>query len=557
MLGKDSNMWLGPFSMLVLVLTSCSPAALPTFEPTAKPAPETNAGVFTPTVRPALPSVSPLPVKAEPRKGGVLRLVTPGDPRSYDLHTDSGRAVITAVGPGYDGLVEYDDEEASKMVPGLAEKWESSADGRVFTFHLRNGVTWHDGNGFTAGDAEYSLKRILQKGVYLKEPLAFVEKVEAVADNVLTVALQQPRAVFMTVLADSWAAIMPKHIIEAKGNMERTLVGTGPFKFKSHYVGGAMELVRNADYFFKGRPYLDGITLYPIRDVATAQAAFRAKRVDFAVNLTMTTSGFLTLKAEEPDARVESFRGTGWWNFVMPVDKAPWDDIRVRRAVYLGLDRDAFVKVIERGAGAIGSFVPPIMGGPTVDELRSKPGYRQPKDADRAEAKKLLAEAGYASGFSTRILHRTGEPYQSAAVLLKSELATLGISAELNPRTEADLFELAYRGDYHSFQVRSSWKVPDPDGLLPLNYRSSAARNYSRLVDRETDGLIDEQSRTMDVVKRKEILREIDRRMTENIPAVTTHWFDYMYAWWRTTVHFVPPLTSTSNVRFAGAWLTK
>ncbi|MBI2910356.1 MAG: ABC transporter substrate-binding protein [Chloroflexi bacterium] len=318
-----------------------------------------------------------------------------------------------------------------------------------------------------------------------------------------------------------------------------------------------MRLVRNTDYFVKGKPYVDALTYYPVRDVSTALAAFRAKRVDMTGILVFATAGFLTLEKEEAAAYVAKYPELGWWNFVMPIDKAPWNDIRVRRAVYLAVDRPAFVKIIEQGFGSVGSFVPPVMGGFTADELKDKPGFKQPKDADRAEAKRLLQEAGQGNGFSTKMLHRTGEPFQSAAVLLKSELANVGIDVELDPRTEADLYEIAYRGAYHSFMIRTAWKLPDPDGLLPANYRSTSVRNYSHLLDEETDKLIDQQSTTADPAKRKEILREIDRRMTERLPAVTTHWFHYMTAWWPPNVQYTKPLTFTTNVRYAGAWLKR
>lgn len=88
-------------------------------------------------------------------------MLTNADPRTYDLNIDSSVAVITPVGPSYNGLVEYDDEEPERMIPALAEKWETSSDGRIFTFHMRRGVRWHDGKPFTAADAEYGLKRIM------------------------------------------------------------------------------------------------------------------------------------------------------------------------------------------------------------------------------------------------------------------------------------------------------------------------------------------------------------------------------------------------------------
>lgn len=551
---------LSHLAILSLLLASCAPAATPPSKPpVASPSPAgiaTSPSAPTPSVA-TTPTALSKPSEAAGRRGGTLRVLVTADPRSFDLQAESSYTILAPVGPAYNGIVEYDDEQPDKIIPALAERWDTSADSRVWTFHIRKGVTWHDGKPLTATDIEYSLRRIMASSVELKDPLAFVEKVEAKDENTVVATLKQPRTVFMTILADSWATMMPKHVVEARGDMRRTIVGTGPFKFKSHDVGASFQLVRNTDYFVKGKPFIDGIAFYPIRDVSTALAAFRTQKVDITGILVLTTTGGMVLEKEERNAKVGRYPSLGWWNFAMPVDKVPWNDIRVRRAVNLGIDRDAFVKVIEQGFGRVGSFVPPIMGGLTPDELNDQPGFRQPKDADRAEAKRLLQEAGYGSGFSTRMLHRSGEPYTSAAVLLKTELAKIGITAELDPRTEADLFDLTFKGAYHSIMSRRSWKLPDPDGLLPVNYRSNGARNYGHLVDAETDKLIDQQSEITDPAKRKEILRQIDRRLIETVPTVTTHWFDYFMAWWPTNIQFVLPLTFTSNVRYSGVRLLR
>lgn len=228
--------------------------------------------------------------------------------------------------------------------------------------------------------------------------------------------LEYPSASFIHNLGDGRNAVGPKHIYEAKGNSKKDVVGTGPYKFKAFSPGVSWSVVKNPDYFIKGRPYLDGINWYIISDAATRFAALRTHRVQATPfsSQGLTPSQTQIIQKEFADRiTVDTYPSLVAQAFWMPVGKAPWNDIRVRRAVELAIDRPNIIKVAAEGVGEIGGYISPTgIWSLPKDEILSRPGYRQPKDADIAEAKRLMAEAGYAQGIRTTTISRNAPQYE-------------------------------------------------------------------------------------------------------------------------------------------------
>ncbi|MDP2952689.1 MAG: ABC transporter substrate-binding protein, partial [Chloroflexota bacterium] len=248
--------------ILGLLLAACAPAASPTPAPT-KPAP---------TVAPAAPAptAAPAPAAEKPRSGGILTSSFSGDPSSFDSHQERTVLNLAPVAPAYSLLVQNDPADNSKIIPDLAERWEVSPDGKVYTFYIRKGVKFHDGKPATSADVKANFDRIIfpPKGVlsHRKDTLQSVEKLEAPDDYTVRFILKFPHAGFLQMVGNPYNSIFPKHVLEAKGDMKKDIVGTGPFKLKDFNRGVSFELVKNPDYFVPGRPYLDGITFYIIKD---------------------------------------------------------------------------------------------------------------------------------------------------------------------------------------------------------------------------------------------------------------------------------------------------
>ncbi|MBI2906941.1 MAG: hypothetical protein HYX92_04730 [Chloroflexi bacterium] len=410
MKSKISRTVLSCISAFWLLLTSCASPAAPTLP---SPTPKEAATAPKPTIAATTPTVTPKPAADQPRYGGILNIGHYADPATYDPIQESSLQSESLIVPSYSGIVQHDPLEPTKVVGDLAHKWETSSDGKVYTFHLYNNVKWHDGTPFTSEDARFSLEVVRKPPTGVRSPrqewLKAVERTEAPDKDTLKMTLQYPSASFLDNLGDGRMVIVPKHVYESKGNMRRDVVGTGPYKFKSFSPGASWSAAKNSDYFIKGRPYLDGIIWYIIPDLATRFAALRTHRIQVTPFGTqgLTPSQSEIIRKELSDKIiVQRCSSPGFLSFRMPNTKAPWSDLRVRRAVELTIDRPKVIKVAMEGVADVGGFMPPGEWSLPDAELLKMPGFRQTKDADIAEAKRFMAEAGHARGIKTTTVTR-------------------------------------------------------------------------------------------------------------------------------------------------------
>ncbi len=291
----------------------------------------------------------------------------------------------------YSGLVQWgpEAENAKKVSPDLAEKWDVSEDGTSYTFSLRQGVKWHDGEPFSSADALYSLKRIIDPEVRsprcgsLLRPL--VKDVEAPDASSIVVHLKFPTTIVLPALASAWCKILPKHILERDGDLTRpeSQIGTGPFKLKKYVRGSVIEWERNPDYFIKGLPYLDGVKQYIIKARPTQMAALKAGKTDFWYGWPPLNSKQIgeIRKARKELIYKESAPG-GISQLHMNSTKPPFDNPDMRRAVNLAIDRHEIMKKAYDGAiipcvilpkEAFGDYALP------AEEALNAPGCREPQ----------------------------------------------------------------------------------------------------------------------------------------------------------------------------------
>ncbi|MBI2907837.1 MAG: ABC transporter substrate-binding protein [Chloroflexi bacterium] len=516
-----------------LLLAGCAPALAPT--PSAKsPAASTTPIPSAPATestapKPAAPAATPKPAAEQPRYGGVSPIIHSADPGHLDLQRLRG-PLHALVGPGYSGILKYDTQDTEKVVTDLAERWEVSSDGKVYTFHLRKDIRWHDGKPFTAADAKFNVERLTEKASPFAGMLLAVERAETPDANILNLFLKYPSASLPAQLANGFILLFPKHVIEAKGDMKKDYVGTGPFKLKAYNPYVSLELVKNENYFEKGLPYLDGVTFYLIRDRTTQIAAFRvgnAKMTSVGVPLEKPDADLMRKQA--PNAVIHPMNRLTARVFYMNASMAPWNDVRVRRAVFLAWDRQAAIKVLGQGVGEIratmltGAFALP------KEEVLKLPGFRQPKDADRAEARRLLAEAGFPEGFATRMLTRADYPeYIRLSEFAADQLKTIGISGTVDGQDGPVFTDRRFRVDYHSMAFGPNVENTDPDGAA----RFFASPNEPGFVDPEIDRLFAQQSQTLDPLARQRLVREMELRLIDQAWYVTSHWNEnYLFAW--------------------------
>ncbi|MFH1487228.1 MAG: ABC transporter substrate-binding protein [Chloroflexota bacterium] len=579
----------GRLVVLALLLASCTPAAAPTPTPKAAPpakaaatataapkaaaptaaakppAPTSAAKPAAPTPKPAAPTPSPKPTGEQARHGGILTASSQSEPPSLDPHQEPTINTAVLVAPCYNNLTEFDAPTGKKIVPALAESWELSPDGKLYTFTMRKGVKWHDGKPFTVADALLSLQRLTDPPKGVRSNIAFmlqpvVDKVESPNADTLKVTLSKAFAPFLPCISFAYTVILPKHILETKGNMKETAVGTGPFKLESYDAGVSFKTVKNKDYWVKDRPYLDGVTFFIIKDPATRLSALRTGRV------LMTGRYAAALNPNEVDAiqkaepRIKAFvepsKGAAW--FCMHNKKPPFSDVRMRRAISLVHDRQAAVQVLAQGKGTIGTVMPFEGWGLEESELLKFPGFKQPKDAAIAEAKKLMAEAGYGQGLKLTVHARTRRTSKDPALFIANELTKIGIQAEVKVEEDTAFWDRARRGAFEACVYQPALALPDPEWMSRY-YIPGGALNYARNEDdKKLIDLWQSQQQMVDIKKRQEVTKEVERYLlTEAIPGVLIVWFNTFCAHWEHVKGVAPGVSSYANIGLQEVWLAR
>lgn len=543
--------------MTVGTILSC---ASTTTTPSSKPSPPPSIGQ-TPPAQPAssaLPAtVTPGLAAGQPRSGGTLTIVGSDDPPSYDVHQEANFVAQGMLLAFYNGLVQYDPTDREKIIPDLAENWETDTDGKTLTFNLRKGVSFHDGRDLTPADVKLSLDRLRappQGVISSRAPtLAAISEVQTL-ENKVKLSLKYPSASLLAMLAVGQIVIYPKHVLDAKGNMKRDIVGTGPYKFKQHNPGSSLEAVKNTKYFIPGRPYLDGITFFIIRDAQTRTAAFRTGRVKLfggAGPGPGVPEGPIIAK-EVAGAQVISFPGLTQRTLLFNAQEPPWNDVRLRRAASLAIDRRAAVKSLAQGSGEVGGyFVPGTQYAAPPEELAKLPGYREPKDVDIAEAKALLAEAGFPNGLKAKI-SASATLTQDLAVFLADQLAKVNISAEI---------EVLEHGVFTVRRSRAQFSLQaQPPGLRssePLEIGRFFIGTPGGLEDKKMVELFDKVDRTLDIGERRKIAREIDLYLMAVVPSAIVYHRNEMVAIASEVRNYRPGLGWYNNNKYQDSWLAK
>lgn len=512
-----------------------------------------------PLAKPALTATPQ--AQGQPRYGGILTADTSDEVPHFDHQQVKSPYIVRSIGMVYNGLLEYDPRDPEKIIGDLAERWEVSQDGKEYTFRFNKGITWHDGQPFTAEDARYSINRMWKppQGTTSGWQDAFggLAKVEAPDADTLKITLEYPRASLLAFLASA-IYIMPKHVIEAKGNMKKDVIGTGPFRFKSYLVGSYTAVERNPNYFKKGRPYVDGFIRYVLKDSSTRFAALRTGQILITglYSSALTPYQMETARKDLSDKLnvsrsilLTDFRA----NF--NVTKPPFNDIRVRQAISLAMDRQKMVATVGEGYGNVGgALAPGTEWALPQDEIERTPGFRQPKDADIAEARRLLAEAGYASGLKAGFIVRSATLHKAFAEIMKDQVKVIGVdfTIEIVDATtwEDRVRRLAYDAGMKGF----SHTIADPDEALG-HYQSSNRQNApTGFADKEVDDLYAKQSQTLDPAERKKVAWEIERRIIKLAPKAAGFWPETYCATSKNVMDYRPGIGGSNVPKYEVVW---
>jgi peptide/nickel transport system substrate-binding protein len=446
-----------------------------------------------------------------PVRGGTLTRRIAGDPPSFDTIGSTAGWSLYIAGPCYNGLVRYDEFDADKVIPDLAESHEVSADGKAYTFYLRKGVRFHDGRPCTAEDVKYTFDVIRDppKGIVSARAnlLDAVESIVVVDPTTVRFQLKRKSPSLITSLAGGWMVVLPKHILE-KGVMKDSIVGTGPFKFKEYKRGVSVELVRNAEYHIPNRPFLEAVKFFIIPDENTAYGYFRTGQIDEWVPPALLAQ--TREKELAGRAYLQSTHSTSSVGLHFNTQLKPFDDIRVRQAFCLAINRQQSLDIAFNGQGVTAGYSMPGKWALSSAELARIPGYAPFKDTHIAQAKALLAAAGFPNGFSETMLVRRIAIYEPHAVYLKDQLSKIGVDIKLDMQETATYNETLRKRQWKLDAGGISFVINDPDATFADSVSCDGISNFSKLCDAKTDDLVLRQSQEMDVKKRLALVNELE-----------------------------------------------
>jgi peptide/nickel transport system substrate-binding protein len=505
-----------------------------------------------------------------PRYGGELVIMVPSEPPSYDGHREGTFGTIHPLAPHYNTLLRIDpaDRTGTRPVPDLADSWTISSDGLTYTFKLRQGVRFHDGSPMTSRDVKATYDKIIfppggvisfRKGTYQA-----VEAVEAPDPQTVRFRLKWPEGSFLVNLASPFSWIFKADILARDVRWyETNVMGTGPFKFVEHVKGSHWVAKKNPDYWDKGKPYLDGYRALFISSSSAQVAALRGERAH---------AQFRGLSPVDRDILVQALGSKiavqeSPWDCVSLVafnhERKPFDDKRVRRALTLALDRHAASRSLSRitVVKEVGGIqVPGTPWATPPAELEKLAGYGRDIVANRAEARRLLREAGVPDGFAFTFKNRgIPQPYEPVGIWLIDQWRQIGLNVKQEVVEASVMVSVLRKGDFDVASDAQCSFVVEPDiDISKFQSVGVSDNNYARYKDPVLDDLFIKQARAVDPEERRRHLRAFEKRLLDEEAhyIYTLQWHRIVplsakvRGWTITPSHFL-------NQQLDGVWLAE
>ncbi len=520
-----------------------------------------------------LAATSPARAEDTPKRGGMFTYVIPADgPPSLDAHRETTYATVHATAPFYSVLIRINPmnpASTSDFVCDLCTEMPKPADdGKTWTFTIKDGVKFHDGSPLTAHDVAASWQAIVHPKPggqsSAREPyFIMVDTITATDAKTVVFKLKFATAAFLPALGDPFAYVYKKEILDRDPHwFEKNVMGSGPFRFVEYQIGQSVKGERNPDYHHKGLPYLDGFTAIFAPKQAVAIDAMRADRAGAEFRGMPPSARDQLLKELGDKITIQ----TGDWNCVNMITanhkKKPFDDPRVRRALALAIDQWKGAPALARIANVrtVGGVVFP--GSPlaaTKEELQRIAGYWPDIEKSRAEARRLLKEAGV-EGLTFELQNRNvDQPYKYIATWVIDEWSKIGVKVTQKVLPTGPFFDGLRAG---TFDVTVDFNcqglvnpLMDIGKYLP---RSVYAENYGNYEDQKVIDLYQAVLHENDPVKQRALMREYETHILDTqAHAIMMPWWErivpmrsYVKGWKISPSHYV-------NQDLATVWLDK
>src|SRR6516164_5778546 len=510
-------------------------------------------------------------VAGEPKHGGILKIYHRDSPPSASILEEATYSTVIPFMGIFNNLVLYKQDVPQNsfqtIVPDLAVSWSWSEDKTTLTFKLRQGVKWHDGKPFTAADVKCTFDMLMGKSPqkFRQNPRkSWYDQVADVTTNgdfEASFNLKRPQPSLLALLASGYTPIYPCHV--SPGEMRTHPTGTGPFKFVEFKANESIKLTRNPDYFKKGLPHLDGIEFTIIPNRSTAILAFVAGKFDMTFPTEVTIPLLKDVKNQAPNAICVVAPINVSTNIIVNSSNPPFDNLDIRRALALALDRKAFISILFEGQADIGGSMQPAPEGLWAmpkDMMETIPGYGPDINANREAAKKLMQMAGYGpeKHLPVKVSTRNIPNYRDPAVILIDQLKSIYIDGELDVVDTAQWYPKVAREDYALGLNLTGNAVDDPDQAFYENYSCGSERNYTNYCNKDIEELFDVQSQETDTNKRKKMVWDIDKKLQEDV-ARPIIFHSRMGTCWQPYVKGVTIMSNSSynGYRYEDLWLDK
>ena len=522
----------------------------------------------------ALPSTRAL--AQSPKRGGTLT-IRGWDPPMFDPMLTTAYRVQIPLSFTHSRLVRH--KAGPSVVPGtfpiegdLAESWTQPNE-TTYVFKLRRGVRWHpkppvNGRELTSGDVKYTIERFLTvKGNPSAYMLRAIDRVETPDALTVRIVLKEPNAWFVEMLANPMTvAIVAREAVEKFGDLKsaESVIGTGPWMLDSYRPNVGLTFVRHPHYFQPGQPYIDRVEMFIDEDNASRMSAFLAGKYDLgwefpgAIGRTDWAQIKDVLKQRRPSLRTAEFVSNVETHISMRTDQKPFNDVRVRQAISLAIDRQGIIDAILEGVGIVNPAVPAAFKEWAVPIDQLGEGARYFKH-NPAEARRLLAAAGYPNGFPASLCFTT---YGSTALvdtaqLILRNLKEVGIDTKLDQREYGAFIASCYFGKFDSLTYGPQTPFLDPDNFIYGMHYPEELKNQSHVNDPVVTDLLVRQRRTADLAKRRELLAELQRHLAKQQYYVQLASAVTIAVWEAALKNYGPNLGYDYGGRLVAAWLDR
>ena len=486
----------------------------------------------------AMPAIRSIPPDPSAKSGGVLQ-TTSGTPGTWDVNQSPSSSVLGPIGPRLQGLIKMSPyDRGVTILPGLAEAWEISDDGRLITFHLRDGAKFHDGTTVTSDDVVATWVRIYAPNEgeisYRKDWFSRIEEVKAVDPSTVQFVFREASAEVLNFIASDWNAVFPKKVLEANANDLKTVIdhpSAGPFKFLEIKAGELIAYERFEDYWDEGFPYLDGIEFHLLGSggfPAFLVGQIDTRQVNGPVDFQLALDrGILGERAMVPIVHAIYFN----------TSVKPFDDVRVRKAMDLAIDRDelqvARQDLVFPGVGKHRWAAPGSAFAQPESQLEALAVFNPDKGARLAQAKALLTEAGFPNGFEADMT--VGSP---VSLVAQAEYVQAIWSETLNINLDLQTLDWSVwiaRAGKQQFGITSGAQfttLHDPSDFMNTFWRSGGAQNWSGWSNAEFDSIMDKVDTELDPAKRKQFVFDAYAVLEKELPQMTGGWAMDGHMWW-------------------------